>query len=85
MRKIERLWIKAIEQGIDDKLINLLAQLSILNREVWRHYMQSSHEILMNYRNERAAKKNRSEVTMKRNSHYSQSIKAIKPTKQRRW
>lgn len=85
MKKIERLWIKALEQGIDDKLVNLLAQLSILNREAWRYYMQSSHEVLMNYRNERAAKKNRSEAISTRNSHYDRFPKSIKPTKQRRW
>lgn len=85
MRKIDRLWIKAVEQGVDDKLVNMLAKLNVLNREAWRNYMQLSHEALMNYRNERAAKKNRSEAISTRNSHYDRFTKSIKPTKQRRW
>jgi len=85
MRKIERLWIKALETGIDDKLVKFLTALKVVKNEAWLSYMHGSHEALIKHRNERAAKKNRSQAISTRNSHYDRSPKSIKPTKQRRW
>lgn len=84
MRRVDRLWIQAIDQGIDDKVVQLLAKLQVLKTNAWRSYMQESHTRLIEYRAEKARRKsNRSSPNSYHNHH--QPPRSIKPTKQRRF
>lgn len=53
MRRVERLWIQAMEEGIDDRLVKVLVRLKILKRETWRQYMEASHTKLLKHREDK--------------------------------
>lgn len=81
MRKVDRLWIKAMELGIDDSLVNLLAKLCVIDNKDWVHFKEVSHIKLIEYRNAKNAKKSRHEA--RDNSIPMRVPRSIKPTKNR--
>lgn len=81
MKRVERLWFKALELGIDDKLINLLSKLRVINADVRWQYQEISHLGLIEYRRRKEEK--RSRQSARDYSTPYRAPKSIKPTKTR--
>ena len=81
MRRVDRLWIRAIELGIDDNLVNLLAKLRVIKNKEWVHFKEVSHVKLIEYRNAKNAKRSRHEA--RDHSIPMRAPRSIKPTKNR--
>jgi hypothetical protein len=83
MRRVERLWNRALEMGVDDQLLKFLTKLRVIKNEPWVEYMSESHSRLIQVRADKQKRKQRAST-----QHYNQPVHAprsIKPTKQRRF
>lgn len=81
MRRVERLWFRAMEEGVDDRLLKFLSKLRIITKETWTSYMSASHSALIQHRNEKAMRRSRAES--RSFSVPLRGPKQIKPTKAR--
>lgn len=82
MKRVKRNWFKALEEGIDDKLINFLVKLKVIKSNVWREYQQNSHNELIKFREEQWRKQARASAHDVKQT-YGRAPMSIKPTKAR--
>lgn len=81
MKRVERLWFRALELGVDDKLVALLCKLKVVKADVWRQYQETSHLSLIEYRRQKDAKRSRRSAREYSTPH--RAPRCIKPTKAR--
>ena len=83
MKRVKRLWMKAMDQGIDDRFVRFLVQLRVVNKEQFVEYRKETHPVLMRYQQEQWEKRARSESRV--SSHtFERAPRNIKPTKARK-
>lgn len=83
MKKYDRLWFKALEEGIDERLISLLCKLKVVKADAWRHFKETSHIKLIEYRRVKEAKRSRATSSANNFSNPHRPPQSIKPTKAR--
>ena len=81
MKRVQRLWFRALELGIDDKLVNLLSKLRVVKNEAWLDFKTQSHLSLIEYRKAKDAKKSKQSARDYSTPH--RPPRSIKPTKAR--
>lgn len=74
--------MKAVQAGVDDNLVDLLAKLKAVSRETWKTYKQESHEALFAYERERDMKRMRSSSRAEKKT-YGRAPKTINATRAR--
>lgn len=84
MRKVDRLWMQAIELGIDDKLVRFLTKLRAVSRQTWGEFQHDSHEVLYKFQRERDEKRWRKQSRAEKTT-YGRPPMNLKPTRARKF
>lgn len=82
MERIKRNWFKAIEKGIDGRLIVFLLKLKVITISQHTQYLAAMRDSLYEYQQERRLRKARTDTSQPYTSQ--RGPKQIKPTRARR-
>lgn len=82
MNKIKRLWIEAANEGIDNRLINVLGRLKVFPTRKWNEYVDDCTARIFKARREEMDRMAR-HIDIKDRPQYSRAPKSIKPTRSR--
>lgn len=81
MRRVDRLWIQAIQEGHDMKLMRLLRKLKAISSVALADFATSAEHTVWKYQDEQYRK--RSKQTNREKTTYGRPPMSIKPNKAR--